>query len=365
MATQEITISELELADEILGDMNIPVDTATETRAVTLKQLRAWLGSALPIGSIFASVGKLDDARYTLLDGKTISRTGTYEAFCNKVVSEVQAGRWTACSEDEFNLEVSETGQCGKFVVSNDYVRIPKLGNSLCSGVIDGTIPVVGNGKALGITNGTTVGDLINGGGDTYNRVGLHLSSKLTNATLPQSNANIKSDYSGLSIGVVQDEQTSGLVGKINSVQVYYYMVVSTEGQTAEIEVDINKVYEDMELKANTSLSNLTGEGRSLASGFGMPSGRYDELTLGATGTNYTAPANGYFYIDKQAGVNGAFLYLSNNTAKIGAEYAITNASSNHCRVYVPAKKGDIVNISYNVTGTTNVFIFVYAEGEN
>ena len=162
MATEEITISELELADEVLADMTLPVDTATETRAVTLKQLRAWRGSALPIGSVFASVGRLDDERFTLLDGKTISRIGTYEAFCNKVVEKVQAGTWKACTEEEFNLEVSETGQCGKFVVSNDYVRIPKLGNSLCSGVIDGKIPVVGNGIALGLTDGTNFGGMTN-----------------------------------------------------------------------------------------------------------------------------------------------------------------------------------------------------------
>ena len=110
MATEEITISELELADEVLADMTLPVDTATETRAVTLKQLRAWLGSSLPTGFIIPAVGKISDKRFTLLDGKTLSRAGTYEAFCNKVVSEVQAGNWFACSEDEYNSDISTSG---------------------------------------------------------------------------------------------------------------------------------------------------------------------------------------------------------------------------------------------------------------
>ena len=127
MATEEITISELELADEVLADMTLPVDTATETRAVTLKQLRDWLGSSLPTGFIIPAVGKISDERFTLLDGKTLSRAGTYEAFCNKVVSEVQAGNWFACSEDEYAQDLSDFGQCGKFVVSNDYIRIPTI----------------------------------------------------------------------------------------------------------------------------------------------------------------------------------------------------------------------------------------------
>lgn len=256
MATEEITISELELADEVLEDMTLPVDTATETRAVTLKQLRAWLGSALPVGSVFASVGRLDDERFTLLDGKTISRIGTYEAFCNKVVEKVQAGTWKACTEEEFNLEVSETGQCGKFVVSNDYVRIPKLGNSLCSGVIDGTIPVVGNGMTLGLTGATQNSGLIT---TVYNNVYGYLGEAQdaygtalgTQAHVGPYNTN------GTSLGVTTDQTKSGIEGKINSVEVFYYMVISTKGQTANVEIDINQVYEDLNIKANTSLSNV------------------------------------------------------------------------------------------------------------
>lgn len=250
MATEEITISELELATEVLADMTIPVDTATETRAVTLKQLRAWLGSALPVGSVFASVGRLDDERFTLLDGKTISRIGTYEAFCNKVVEKVQAGTWKACTEEEFNLEVSETGQCGKFVVSNDYVRIPKLGNSLCSGVIDGTIAVVGNGMTLGLTNGNSYAGT--GGNGNLGLVAYGELYGNGNDVTPPSGTQIVG-----TLGVTTDPTKSGVEAKINSVEVFYYMVISTEGQTASVEVDINKVYEDLNIKANTSLSNV------------------------------------------------------------------------------------------------------------
>lgn len=271
MATEEITISELELADKVLEDMTLPVDTATETRAVTLKQLRAWLGSALPVGSVFASVGRLDDKRFTLLDGKTISRIGTYEAFCNKVVSEVQAGNWFACSEDEYNSDISTYGQCGKFVVSNDYIRIPKLGNSLCSGVIDGTIPVVGNGMTLGLTNGSINYGLNCGVSSNNQALGIRKDSYGIN--LPKYYGEVGESVQG-AIGVTTDPTKSGIEAKINSVEVFYYMVISTEGQTANVEIDINKVYEDLNLKATTDLSNVASVASSFKEqsvGWGMP----------------------------------------------------------------------------------------------
>ena len=160
MATEETTITELELAEEVLADMVIPVDTSTDTKSVSLKQLRAWLGSSLPTGFIIASFGKMDDERFTLLDGKTLSKQGTYGAFCAKVEEQVQAGKWFACSEEEYNADLLASGQCSKFVIGVDYVRIPKLGNSLCSGVVDGKIPVFGTGMTLGLTNGTDIGGL-------------------------------------------------------------------------------------------------------------------------------------------------------------------------------------------------------------
>lgn len=250
MATEEITISELELADEVLADMTLPVDTATETRAVTLKQLRAWLGSSLPTGFIIPAVGKISDERFTLLDGKTLSRAGTYEAFCNKVVSEVQAGNWFACSEDEYAQDLSECGQCGKFVVSNDYVRIPTITRFIGATVtlseigktykeslpnIKGQLGNLGNTGGA-IANGAFQWDYSHGDVDYSNVAGFVASFNASRSSSAyQDGAKVQPDHT----------------------KYPYYMVISTEGQTAEVGIDINKVYEDMNLKANTSLSNV------------------------------------------------------------------------------------------------------------
>ncbi len=260
MATEETTISELELADELLADMNIAVDTASETRAITLKQLKAWLGSSLPTGFVVASVGKINDERLTLLDGKTLSRVGTYEAFCNKVVAEVKAGRWTSCTEDQFNQEVSQTGQCNKFVVTNDYVRIPKFGNCMYSALIDGKIPVAGNGNGIGLYNGNGYGSwMVTGPTASIGNVPRIAKDKYGTAGTDMGVGNGTEGIDKRLVGLTTDASKSGIEGTLstNPMTIYYYMVVSTEGQTASVDVDINKVYEDLELKANSNLSNI------------------------------------------------------------------------------------------------------------
>lgn len=117
---------------------------------------------------------------------------------------------------------------------------------------------------------------------------------------------------------------------------------------------------------ADIDLSDLSATGKSLASSFSMPSATYDDLTLGASGTQYTAPANGWFTIKKNVGSNpggGKFLSIvaGNNVMETQVH---GNASVDNLAVFMPVKKGTIVTVSYDIVGTTQFFRFVYAEGE-
>ena len=262
MATEEIQISELELADEVLADMVLPVDTATDTKAVTLKQLKAWLGSSLPTGFIIPAVGKIDDERFTLLDGKTLSRTGTYEAFCNKVVEQVQAGNWFACSEEEYNADVSTYGQCGRFVIANDYVRIPKITRFIGATI---TLSEIGKNYAESLPNIT--GDFMPHNDSSFcafNSGSIETGVFKTNnyGTKGGNIQNTGGSYQQwiLSFDASRSSSTyqDGAKVQPDHIKYPYYMVISTEGQTASVEIDINKVYEDLELKANSDLSNIS-----------------------------------------------------------------------------------------------------------
>ena len=254
MATEEITISELELADTVLADMTIPVDTATDTKAVTLKQLKAWLGSSLPTGFIIPAVGKMNDERFTLLDGKTLSRTGTYEAFCNKVVEQVQAGNWFSCSEEEYNADVSTYGQCGKFVVGADYVRIPKI-----TRFVGATITLSEIGKTYAESLPNITGELVEfvHGKKSDTSSGAFKTTFTANGNIG-SGSGISYDNTDFDASLSSSTYQDGAKVQPDHTKFPYYMVVSTEGQTASVGIDINKVYEDMNLRANTNLSNIS-----------------------------------------------------------------------------------------------------------
>lgn len=89
------------------------------------------------------------------------------------------------------------------------------------------------------------------------------------------------------------------------------------------------------------------------ASGIGFPSSRYEDLTLGATGTAYKAPANGYFRANVAKG--GSVMMYGNVLNGF-------NASLIEGGCCISMLKGTTMTLFY--TGTITSFRFIYAEGE-
>ena len=84
----------------------------------------------MPIGSIFASAIPQKDARVHLLDGSIIPQNGIYADFANLINSLKNDGYDIAYeTNDEFEADVSATGNCGKFVIdnTNGTIRLPKI----------------------------------------------------------------------------------------------------------------------------------------------------------------------------------------------------------------------------------------------
>ena len=100
---------------------------------------------------------------------------------------------------------------------------------------------------------------------------------------------------------------------------------------------------------------------KSEVSGWSMPSDRFIDLTLGASGAEYTAPANGWVYIRKTVTASNQYLSI---TASSLATRSTSSASNNPLVVYAPVRKGSIFTINYSAGGDTNTFRFIYAEGE-
>lgn len=102
-------------------------------------------------------------------------------------------------------------------------------------------------------------------------------------------------------------------------------------------------------------------------SSWGFPSNRYIDLELGASGSTYTAPANGWYYLQKISGANNQHSFiLALKDGETATEYGAlewTSMGNNGNANMLKVPKGKKVQIHYNLTGATEIFRFIYAEG--
>ena len=94
-----------------------------------------------------------------------------------------------------------------------------------------------------------------------------------------------------------------------------------------------------------------------------MPSGLYDNLTLGASGSAYIAPADGYFFW------NGAFNTNVAGSLRMTINSGLSSSTQSYapqgypCRCFLPVKKGTVITIDYGNIYATYNFAFIYVEG--
>jgi hypothetical protein len=94
-----------------------------------------------------------------------------------------------------------------------------------------------------------------------------------------------------------------------------------------------------------------------------MPSDKYIDLTIGATGAIYVAPANGFINVI----INSANGYVYVNCFDSNNTYCYSSTESNGTsttgsRALCPIRKGHKYQVSYS--GTVSQFRFIYAQGE-
>ena len=225
---------------------------------------------------------------------------------------------------------------------------------------IQGVAPVVGNGMTLGLTNGTVnYGLQYNSGGTIDYLYGQSFYGKPV-GTL---NATEHNQTGNFTMGITTDPEKSGIEAHLepNESKYLYYCVGNTVINEAEI--DAGGLVAQMELKANLALDNVSGVGTSLASGWAMPSDEYINLTLGASGSTYTAPANGWFWFLGSWANQDAYIALR----AISTGYRVQTPSISiygYHGLMLPIKKGDACLIGYTNAPSNVTFRFIYAEGE-
>lgn len=127
-------------------------------------------------------------------------------------------------------------------------------------------------------------------------------------------------------------------------------------------EINVGAISEALNNKVDLNQLNTNIQGLEYVSGLSMPSSRYIDLTLGASGSSYTAPSNGYYVLSKKTNGTNQVCNLINRTSIVLTASRSPN-SSDDIYIYLPARKGDLVQSYYSAGGTTTWFRFVYAEG--
>ena len=94
-----------------------------------------------------------------------------------------------------------------------------------------------------------------------------------------------------------------------------------------------------------------------------MPSSKYIDLTLGASGTQYTAPGNGWFALRGQTNSNGTFTL---STSKGISNSVGDSQTAFFVNLTIPVQKNDVMTFTRqggSASINVSLFRFIYAEG--
>lgn len=207
---------------------------------------------------------------------------------------------------------------------------------------------VVGNGMTLGLTNGTEIGGLAYTTPSGSSALAALKTLEGTNVAVTTLPSGVQMSYGRF--GVVTDPTKSGI--ETSDSYLYLYFYVGETVQNANL-INAGRIEEVVATKTD----------KVQAAQASMPSSKYIDLTLGASGTEYTAPANGWFYIHKTLSSTNQHISITNTTTNLAVQNQPYLSGAN-IKMIFPVQKGDVVAVTYNVGGTTNYFRFVYAQGE-
>lgn len=295
----------------------------------------------------------LYDARYGF-KGSSFPKTlyqDTYNALLVEVNPDVAVGTTVAISE---TFSYTKRGEDVKESNASDITeyswvinRVEETFTTPSKTRIAGGKAVVGNGMAVGLTDGTT------NYGMRYDTPGSDQALQPVlgtyGKTLPSFTDNPATfPVIHSSIGITLDWTKSGI--ETSDEGLYLYFCIATVGQNAAI-VNLGRMEEQIILKTDAAQ----------AAHAAMPSDRYINLVLGASGDQYTAPSDGYFWINKRSGGSNEFVNLGNDVSGYIENYSV--AQNNVMNIIRQTAKGETIRCYYNLTGATEHFRFIYAKG--
>ena len=302
------------------------------------------LNGSIAIGQIISSIVPLTDAGLHLLDGSLIQGGGIYNNFVQYIANLFNL--YPQCFTDETTWQntVNSKGVCGKFVYSNNSVRLPKI-----TGFIEGTV------------DSNALGDLVEAGlpnitGNFGAMIPNYHSEKCSgvfqgvtidnNSTFSWTGGNTTGTCYGYSINA---SRSSSIYGNSNTVQpqaikVFYYIVIATTTKT-DIEVDIDEIVTDLNSKAN-DIDVVHKTGNEIISGTKTFTNNIDRNVNAIRGQ--TPSVNSYSDIR---------FTDNNNNWLAGLEYTLVTDKSSFISLIISDSVGNTTNVKGQIQ------LGVYSDG--
>lgn len=137
----------------------------------------------------------------------------------------------------------------------------------------------------------------------------------------------------------------------------YYYVGDTLENTDL---INIARLGEQLSNKVDSNFANVNTAGKEYITHQAMPSDKYTDLTLNASGSTYTAPADGYFILWGSTPSQG-WIDFENTTTEFRNQSH--HSSNSYVTNWLPLRKGDIVKIQYDGISQTHYFRFYYPVG--
>lgn len=271
-------------------------------------------------------------------------------------------GRLNTCTYSQYQSGIDTYGKCGKWALDteNGKFKTPYIpdGTHIQQAMTDGEL---GKSYNAGLPN--IVGNLTTNGNSFTTISGAFATrSQISNLSGGHSAA---TGYGNLTFDASHSNPIYGNsdTAQTEAVSLRYFVVVAT-GSINQSEMDWSQWTSSLQSKATIDMDNLSTAGKAKVAGLAMPSNKYIDLTLGASGSQYTAPANGWVCFSYTTKTADRYIALENLSGKWGITSWCPVGYDNGLGVALPVLKQDIFRTNYTVDGSVKSLKFYYAQGE-
>lgn len=172
----------------------------------------------------------------------------------------------------------------------------------------------------------------------------------------------VTNGYNGATLEVSKGDSWTSSHANASNINIYWlrfyyykgngklYFYIGETTQNANI-IDFAQIREELNLKVS----------KDFAKSACFPSNLVGSLMLGASGTEYTAPANGYYCLAVTSNLSS---WSITNTSNGLTSRAVNAGNGYSCSLYLPIRKGEKCRVDYQINPISYDFRFIYAEGD-